>query len=57
MWEEVHKKTHEKSLAELREIKSKLDTMEKNTQVYITLKSEYDSKFEAAQDFFLRLYE
>jgi hypothetical protein len=25
--------------------------------VYITLKSEYDSKFEAAQDFFLRLYE
>ena len=57
MWEEVHKKTHEKSLAELREIKSKLDTMEINAKAYITLKAEYDSKYKAAQDFFNQFYE
>lgn len=57
MWEEVHKETHEKSLAELKEIKAKLDTMDQNTQAYITLKAEYDSKYEAAEAFFMQFYE
>ncbi|VEB41386.1 Uncharacterised protein [Chromobacterium violaceum] len=57
MWEEIHKEKHEKALEELRTIKNKLDTMNKDSDEYRKLEAEYNQKYQSAEEFFMIYYE
>jgi hypothetical protein len=56
-WESQHKEGHEKEMAELREMKKQLDSMDPASDEYEALKAKYQDRYSAAEAFFMRYYE
>lgn len=56
-WESQHKGSHEKTVGELQEMKKQLDSMESTSDEYKALKTTYDARYKAAEDFFVKYYE
>lgn len=56
-WETQHKASHEESIKKLQEMKKCLDKLDTASAEYTELKSQYDTAYAAAEDFFMRYYE
>ncbi|HJU99256.1 MAG TPA: hypothetical protein VJ752_01760 [Burkholderiaceae bacterium] len=56
MWKEVHEAEHNEQTAELKALREKRDAAS-GTPEYAALDAEYKTKYQAAEDFFMRYFE